>query len=123
MSASPTTITTGAASTLTWSSTNATSVSINQGIGAVALSGTRSVSPASTTTYTVTATNAAGSVTATATVTTTASSDTTPPTMTGFTPMDGVTGVILAATVRAMFSEPMNAGDLHDQHDGPAQCG
>ena len=59
----------GAASTLTWSSTNATTVSINQGIGTVAASGTRSVSPTATTTYTVTATNAAGSVTATATVT------------------------------------------------------
>ena len=46
--------------------------SINQGIGAVAASGTRSVSPTATTTYTVTATNAAGSVTATATVTVTA---------------------------------------------------
>ena len=40
MSASPASITSGAASTLTWSSTNATTVSINQGIGAVALSGT-----------------------------------------------------------------------------------
>ena len=72
LSASPASITSGAASTLTWSSTNATTVSINQGIGTVAASGTRSVSPTATTTYTVTATNAAGSVTATATVTVTA---------------------------------------------------
>ena len=72
ISASPASITSGAASTLSWSSTNATSVSINQGIGTVTTSGTRSVSPTATTTYTVTATNATGSVTATATVTVTA---------------------------------------------------
>ena len=72
LSASPASITPGTASTLTWSSANATAVSINQGIGTVAASGTRSVSPAATTTYTVTATNAAGSVTASATVTVTA---------------------------------------------------
>ena len=71
LSASPASIASGAASTLTWSSTNATTVSINQGIGTVTASGTRSVSPTATTTYTVTATNAAGSVTATATVTVT----------------------------------------------------
>jgi hypothetical protein len=72
MSASPISITSGTASTLTWSSANATTVSINQGIGTVTASGTRSVIPTSTTTYTVTATNAAGPVTATATVTVTA---------------------------------------------------
>ena len=37
---------------------NATSVSINNGVGTVALTGTQSVSPATTTTYTLTATNA-----------------------------------------------------------------
>ena len=112
LSASPTSITSGAASTLTWSSTNATTVSINQGIGTVAASGTRSVSPTATTTYTVTATNATGSVTDPATVTVTAPSDTTPPTLTGMTPMAGVTGVALAATVRATFNEVMNAATL-----------
>ena len=69
LSASPASITGGAASTLTWATSNATSVSLNQGIGTVAAAGTRSVSPAATTTYTLTATNAAGSVTATATIT------------------------------------------------------
>ena len=66
----------GAASTLTWSSTNATTITINQGIGTVAASGTRSVSPASTTIYTITATNASGAVTRTATVTVTTSTAT-----------------------------------------------
>ena len=63
---------------MSWNTTNATTVSINQGIGAVAASGTQSVSPAATTTYTLTATNSAGSVTATATVTVTAPTRTTP---------------------------------------------
>ena len=112
LNASPTSITSGASSTLTWSSTNATSLSINQGIGTVAASGTRSVSPTSTTTYTVTATNATGSVTDTATVTVTSPSDTTPPTVSGITPMAGVTGVSLAATVRVTFNETMNPATL-----------
>jgi hypothetical protein len=69
MTASPASITTGQSSTLTWSATNATTVSINQSIGGVATSGTRVVSPTATTTYTITATNSVGSVTALATVT------------------------------------------------------
>ncbi len=72
LSASPASIVSGSASTLTWSATNATSTSINQGVGTVASSGTQSVSPTATTTYTITATNATGSATATATVTVTA---------------------------------------------------
>jgi PKD repeat protein len=44
-------------------------VSINQGIGAVAATGSRTVNPAVTTTYTLTATNASGTTTATATLT------------------------------------------------------
>ena len=55
-------------STLAWTTTGATSVSISGLGGTFALSGTRDASVAATTTYTLTATNAAGSVTATATV-------------------------------------------------------
>lgn len=69
ITANPTSINSGQSSTLTWSSTNATSVSIDNGIGAVSTSGTKSVSPTVTTTYTITATGAGGSATATATVT------------------------------------------------------
>ncbi|MBA7643343.1 hypothetical protein ES703_51068 [subsurface metagenome] len=61
--ASPGNITLGASSTLSWGVSGATTVSINQGVGGVTPSGTRVVSPAATTTYTLTATNAAGSVT------------------------------------------------------------
>ena len=68
-SASPSSITSGQSSTLSWTTTNATTVSIDQGIGAVATSGTRAVSPTTTTTYTITATGSGGTKTATATVT------------------------------------------------------
>jgi len=67
-SASPSTITVGESSTLSWSVTDATSVTIDNGIGSVALIGTTAVNPTTTTTYTLSATNAAGSVTATTTV-------------------------------------------------------
>jgi len=62
-SASPTSITSGNSTTLSWSVSGATSVSINQGVGTV--TGTsKSVSPATNTIYTLTAVNAVGSVTA-----------------------------------------------------------
>ena len=69
MNAAPTTINAGQSSTLSWTSTNATSASINQGIGSVAVNGSRSVSPSSTTTYTGTFTGPGGSVTCTRTIT------------------------------------------------------
>jgi|GEM_PF-5806207 len=68
-SASPSTITVGESSTLSWSVTDATSVTIDNGIGSVALTGTTAVNPTTTTTYTLTATNVAGSVTASVTIT------------------------------------------------------
>ena len=69
-SANPSTITPGLQSaTLTWSTINATSVSIDNGIGQVPLSGSLQVAPSSTTTYKLTATNPAASNTAFATIT------------------------------------------------------
>jgi hypothetical protein len=68
-SSSPQNIMAGQSSTLVWAVDNATTVSINNGVGnSLSLGGTQSVSPATTTTYTLTATNAAGSVTSTTTV-------------------------------------------------------
>ena len=67
--ANPLIITVGESSTLSWSVTDATSVTINNGIGSVALTGATAVNPTTTTTYTLTATNTAGNVTATTTVT------------------------------------------------------
>jgi len=66
--ANPGSISLGASSTLSWNVSGATTVSIDQGIGNVALTGTRVVSPSTTMVYTLTATNAGGSVTATAQV-------------------------------------------------------
>ena len=67
-SASPTSISSGGSATLTWNTGNATSVTIDNGIGSVATSGSLSVTPVATTTYTLTATGPGGSATATATV-------------------------------------------------------
>lgn len=58
----------GQTANLTWSSTNANDISINNGIGTVVATGTRQVAPGDTTTYTLTATGPGGTVTATATV-------------------------------------------------------
>jgi len=68
-SASPSTITDGESSTLSWSVTDATSITIDNGVGTVDLTGTTAVDPATTTIYTLTANNASGSVSATTTVT------------------------------------------------------
>ena len=62
--ATPTVIAKGDSSMLDWKTSNATSVSINQGIGAVSKSGIEFVYPDSTTTYTLTAKNSVKSVTA-----------------------------------------------------------
>jgi len=79
--ARPAGISAGESSTLNWSVTGATTVSIDQGIGTVALTGSRAVAPAVTTIYTLTASNAAGSITATTQVI--VSGTTSPPTTTG----------------------------------------
>jgi OmpA family/K319L-like, PKD domain len=71
--ANPTNIIAGQTSTLVWQVENATTVTIDQGVGNQQGVGTQDVMPAQTTTYTLTASNSAGSVTATATVTVTQS--------------------------------------------------
>lgn len=68
-SASPSNVTTLQPATLSWTTSNATSVSIDSGIGPVALNGSVTVTPSTTTTYTLTATSAGGSVSASTTVT------------------------------------------------------
>jgi len=66
--ASPGIIASGSSSTLSWSISGAATATIDQGVGNVALTGTRVVSPGATTTYTLTASNEVGSVTAVAQV-------------------------------------------------------
>ena len=57
LSASPTSISRGGESTLTWTTTGVTSVSFNNGITATGLSGSTTVSPTDSTTYILTASN------------------------------------------------------------------
>jgi hypothetical protein len=85
----PSTINAGGTSTLLWNVTGATSVSIDQGIGQVAVAGTRVVSPTTSTIYTISATNSTGTVTRSA-VTTVNSASPPPPASTSF----AVTGII-----------------------------
>jgi phospholipase C len=69
LTATPATISTGNHAMLTWTTANATTVSIDQGIGTVAASGSTTVTPTATTQYTLTATDSNGSVTSVTTVT------------------------------------------------------
>jgi hypothetical protein len=66
--ASPESVKTGEQAQLNWNVTDATSVNITPGIGVVDASGTATVNPAETTTYTLTAENEAGTKTAGVTV-------------------------------------------------------
>lgn len=66
--AEPASIERGQSSTLRWSVSGATDMSIDNGLGAVQSSGTRTVYPSNSTTYTLTASGPGGSVTRTATV-------------------------------------------------------
>src|SRR6185369_10416143 len=65
----PATINAGQTATLTWQTTNATSVSIDGGIGVVAATGSMQITPSVTTTFHLTATGAGGTGDATALVT------------------------------------------------------
>lgn len=67
--AAPANITAGSTSTLSWDVANATAVTIDHSVGSVGLTGTRVVSPAVDTTYTLTAANTAYFGQATAKVT------------------------------------------------------
>ena len=64
LSANPSTIPKGSASTLSWFSKNAQSVHIGNGIGIVSIEGTLEVSPVHTTTYIITAIGANGAASA-----------------------------------------------------------
>jgi sugar lactone lactonase YvrE len=93
------TITAGGSTTLSWSVTGATSLSIDNSVGAV--TGTSvSVSPTATTTYTLTATNAAGTtVTAQVTVTVVAA-----PSITNFTASPSLLNPVTVGTTTSTLS-------------------
>jgi peptidoglycan-associated lipoprotein len=71
LNASPTTVQAGDTVTLSWSSTNATDLDIEPGVGKVAPDGKTPVQPDNSTTYTITATGPGGSANASVRVTVT----------------------------------------------------
>ena len=81
--ASPNSVVAGSSATLAWTVSNATTLSIDQGVGAVTGLTSKTVAPAATTTYTLTATNSGGTVTATTTLTVTSPAP--PPSVSGLT--------------------------------------
>lgn len=78
--AEPPNISAGESATLSWNVTGATTITIDQGIGNVALTGTRAVAPTTTTTYTLTASSSGGTATATTQVIVAGAPITPPPT-------------------------------------------
>jgi len=68
LTANPGTVVKGQCATLSWSTTDATGASIDQGIGNVETSGQRQVCPPDTITYAITATGAGGTATSSATI-------------------------------------------------------
>jgi hypothetical protein len=67
--ANPNVVNPGGSTTLYWTTTGGSSATLNPGFGNVDVNGSRSVSPSTTTTYTLTVVNNAGSTFANATVT------------------------------------------------------
>ena len=106
-------ITIGESVTLQWSVSNATNVSINNGVGSVAGSGQITVTPLGNTNYTLTASNSGGSTNRSVSVSTTVPS--------GFcaanTAPTGTTAVCNDGT----FSQSQNRSGTCSQHKG-VQC-
>lgn len=94
----PTAIEKGQATTLSWNSENATSVTIDNGVGTVEPSGSREVRPSVSTTYMARATGRGGSAVAEARVTVTAPSAVTPPPLSSITDSE-----FFAANIRDIF--------------------
>src|SRR5580658_698909 len=61
LQANPTSINTGDSTTLSWTSTDATQLTISPGVGAVTAQGSTKVTPSDSTTYTITASGPGGS--------------------------------------------------------------
>jgi len=81
LNASPSAIESGQSTTLSWNSSNATTVTIDNGVGTVEASGSRAIGPSVSTTFMARATGPGGSAVAEARVTVTAPTAVTPPPM------------------------------------------
>jgi peptidoglycan-associated lipoprotein len=79
LTASPSAIQKGESATITWSTSNATSVNIDNGIGTVEATGSRTVSPSASTTYSARAKGPGGNALAETRVTVTAPTAVIPP--------------------------------------------
>ncbi|MBN1856649.1 MAG: hypothetical protein JW846_06840 [Dehalococcoidia bacterium] len=105
---SPSTIEAGESATLSWSIPDATSISINEGIGTVSASGSTSVTPDETTTYILTATVGGSTVALNTTVTVGTTVQQTGQTVT-LTPEDEMSGYIRSSGVERTIG--MYVGD------------
>ncbi len=115
--ANPASISAGQTSTLSWTVSGATTVTIDQGIGSVALTGSRAVSPPATTVYTLTASGTGGTATATTQVVVTG---TVPPVSTGFPVINSFVGTpaIISLGGSATLSwNVSNATEVSINHD------
>ncbi|HUO28206.1 MAG TPA: peptidoglycan-associated lipoprotein Pal [Bryobacteraceae bacterium] len=99
--AEPRTIERGQSSTLRWSVTNASAVSIDNGVGSVQVSGSHRVFPSDSTTYTLTANGPGGTQSASVTVTVIAPAAPPPPSETA-TPPRSLTEMV-SSTVRDVY--------------------
>lgn len=102
----PSTITAGQSATLSWATTGATTLSIDNGVGDVTGVASRSVSPTTTTTYVLTARNSTGSATASTTVTVSAS-----PPPSGVLPPQVAAGIFVLDSPGGTFRD----GNLRDR--------
>ena len=93
---------TGRAQSLQWVVENATTVTIDNSIGTVGLTGSHSISPATTTSYTITASNANGTVSATTTLTVITSVQIISFTATPSTVLSGGTSILVCETKGAV---------------------
>jgi len=117
LQASSTFIQRGDSATLTWSSTNATSLTLNPAVGTVAPEGTTKVSPTESTTYTITATGPGGSADQSIRITVSAP---TPPVVVDNTPTETVDQMFLREVHDAYFD--YNKADLRpDARDALSQ--
>jgi peptidoglycan-associated lipoprotein len=116
LQASPTFIQRGESATLTWSSTNATELTLSPGIGRVAPEGSSRVSPADSTTYTIAVTGPGGTNEASARITVAAPPPPPPP-----APKTATIEELFRANVRDAFFDFDKADIRTDAQDALAK--
>jgi rhodanese-related sulfurtransferase len=110
--AAPSEIYSGESATLFWNVTEATSISIDQGIDDVSAVGTQTVSPITTTAYTLTATNVAGTVTKSVVITVTPVSPSSPSSDQPVVSPEGAITYLTPQEAFALIQENSNNSDF-----------